>query len=178
VIRIKQHAGVRPVRAVEDVAQRRDRIDYGMLRIELDREREAVLAADVSATLEVLDRVLRRADILPGRAHHLGAIERDRILAGLLQHVEQPRALLALGEQPAVFAAERAHGNSRRADDVEHLPVRHAALVAAGEIDAAQLQRVEAAVTRGLDRGLERRGVDGPRVQRQASELRHQNVLA
>ena len=118
------------------------------------------------------------ADILARRAHHLRTVERDRILAGLLQHVEQPRALLALGEQPAVFAAERADRNLRRADDVEHLAIRHAPLVAAGEVDAAQLDRVEAAVACGLKRGFERRGVDGPGVQRQASELRHQSVLA
>ena len=173
VIGVEQHAGIRTVGAVEDFAQRRDRIDHGMLRVELDREREPVFAADVGAALQVLDRLLRRADILAGRAHHLRAIERDRVLAGLLQHVEQPRALVALGEQPAVFAAERADRNLRRTNDVEHLAVRHAALVAAGEVDAAQLDRIEAAVARGLDRGLERRGVDGPGVQRQASELRH-----
>src|SRR6185503_813429 len=65
MIGVEQHAGIRPAGSVEDFAQRRDRIDDGMLRVELDRECEAVFAADVGTALEVFDRLLRRADILP-----------------------------------------------------------------------------------------------------------------
>jgi hypothetical protein len=176
MVGVEQHPGVRPIGSVEDLAQGFDAVDDGMLRVELDRELEPVLAADVGAALEVLDCVALGAGVLAGRAHHQRAIERDRVLAGFLKHVEQPFPLGAGRKQPAVFAAERADRDPRGANEVQHLTVLHALLEAAHEIEPAQLDRVEASGARGGERMLERRGVDRPGVQRQTSKCPHQRA--
>ena len=175
VIGVEQHAGIGAAGATQDFAQHRDAIEHGVLRIELDREPEAALAADVGATFHVLDGIADRPDVLPRRAHDQRAIERHRVVAGDLEVVEQPLALVAGCENPAVFAAQRADRDFGGTHHVEYGVVRHSPFIAALEVGAAQFDRIEAAVARGLDRDIERRGVEGPSVQRKPAEWIHGN---
>jgi hypothetical protein len=138
--------------ALQDFAQRRAAVENGMLRIELDRQFEAALAADVGSALHVLDRLLLRGDVLTRRAHHQRAVQRHRIVAGDYQVGEQPRALLAVRENPAVFAAEGADGYPGGADQVQHRIVGQSLFIAALEIGAPQFHGVETAVARGVQR--------------------------
>ena len=53
------------------------------------------------------------------------------------------------------------------ADQIEHLRVAHAGIEAALEVGAAQFDRVKAGDAGGIERGRQRRGVDGPHMQRE-----------
>ena len=63
----------------------------------------------------------------------------------LAEHAEQALALVAGREDPAILDAHRADRQAGGAHQVEHGGVRQAALGAALEVDAAQLDGVEAA---------------------------------
>jgi hypothetical protein len=67
--------------------------------------------------------------------------------------------------------AKHADRNAGLADEIEHLRVAHAGIEAALEVGAAQFDRVKAGDARGIERGRQRRGVDGPHMQRQPAKL-------
>ena len=149
-----------------------------MLRIEFDGEPQSVFGGDVAGALEIFDRVRDRALHLARRAHQHVAAERNGVLAGFPEHPEQPLALLAGGEQPAIFDAEHADRNAAFADEIEHLRIAHAGIEAALEIGAAQFDRVEAPDARRIERRRQRRGVDRPHMQSEPAKLfRHALVL-
>ena len=108
---------------------------------------------------------------LARRAHQRVAAERHRVLAGFAEHLEQPLALVAGREQPAIFDAEHADRNAAFLDQVEHLRVAHAGIEAALEIGAAQFDRVVAGLFGRIERGRERRRVDRPHMQGETPEL-------
>ena len=110
----------------------------------------------------------------PGALISIGQPSATAFSQDFAEHLEQPLALLAGGEQPAIFDAEHADGNAAGADQVEHLLVAHAGVEAALEIGAAQFDGVEAALFGRVERGLQRRRIDGPHVQGETPEfLRH-----
>src|SRR6202040_966476 len=88
--------------------------------------------------------------------------------------LEQSLALVAAGEQPAIFDAEHTDGDAAIVDQVEHLLIAHAGGETALEISAAQLDGVKAGAAGRIERGRKRRSVDRPHMQRQAPEfVRH-----
>ena len=92
----------------------------------------------------------------------------------LAEHLEKPLALIAGGEQPAIFDPEHATGNAALFDEVEHLRIAHAGIEASLEIGSAQLDCVIACLLGGIERGGKRRRVDRPHMQGKTPKfLRH-----
>src|ERR1035441_792473 len=149
----------------------RTMIEHVVLRMDMHREPQLVFGGDIAGLAQIFDGVLDRALHLSRRTHQHVAAERDRVLARLAEHLEQPLALVAGGEQPAIFDAEYADRNASLGGQVERLRVAHAGIEATLEIGAAQFDRVEAALFCRIERGGERRGVDGPHMQSEAPEL-------
>ena len=105
-----------------DLALHRQAVEHVVLRVELDRELAGRIRRRCRRPrFRLRDRVADRAVDRPRRAHQHVAAERHRVLAGLAEHAEEALALLAGGEQPAVFDAEHADRDAGLADEVEHL---------------------------------------------------------
>ena len=128
---------------------------------------------DVGGDARRLDRLGDRAGHLARRAHDHAAAEFTGDLAALAQHVEQAPLLVRRGEEPAVLSAEDAQRDAALTDHIDHLGARLTAREALHEIAATQLDRVETAEFRRIQRRRQRRGVDRPGVERQFVCRRH-----
>src|SRR5262249_27267467 len=157
MVGVEQEPAVRLAGAAHDFALDVEAVEQRVLPAELEREPEAELRRDVAGNAQVGDRLGDRARVRTGRAHEHAAVERDGVLALLTEDAEEALALVTIGKQPAGLDADDGHRKAARAHEVEHLYGAHARLMAALEIEATQLDRVEADRLRDIERGRERR---------------------
>ena len=92
---------------LDDPGARLQAVDDAVRRIEFEGKAHAMLLRYLAAGPEIGGGFLERARrVLPGRGHHEIAAQRHGVGAGLVQHLEQPLALLALGEDQAVLGTD------------------------------------------------------------------------
>src|SRR5438046_1184791 len=110
VVGVEQEPAARVGRLRHHLAHARHRVELLGLRVELDRQPHPALRRDVADLAHALRRAPEVAPALVHWAHHGGAAEQGRALALLVEHAEEPAALVALGPHPAELDADARDG--------------------------------------------------------------------
>src|SRR6267142_1416762 len=132
------------------------------LRVELDGQLHVVRGRDVAGLTHIRRGAGQIAAAPVRRAHDGRAAELGRPSAGFGEGLQQPPALVAVGEHPAELHADAGDAEPARFHDRQHVGRRLPLLGGAGEVDATQLDAVPARRSRRAENVRKRRRVEGP----------------